>query len=471
MNKTKSIRTQIILFYAFILIITLIFQIVINLYTSKNVFIKEKSNQIESLFSDIKSNYSENDEKLSNILNKATESYNIKVIIADRKKIIYTNEVYPQVHNIDPRFLGGVEFRENPKAKLSINDKNDTGLISLSGYFIYNNEYRYVLLESRLEPINNSIKIFSKISIIVSLVVLLFALIGGYIFATKIVNPIKDIQNIAENVSDLNFSLLASENKDITELYSLSKSINKMAKRLESTILQLKNDINVKEKTENMRKEFIANVSHEMKTPLTLLIMYSETLKDDIDGIDKDYYLQTIMDEAYRLDLMVKSLLDISSIENGFTKVKLEDCNLSQLCNYILSKFSIIFNDYDIDIDIQDYIFVKCDGYFIEQAIKNYILNAVSHTELNKKIKISLRKHENNAVLEVFNQGSNIPSDELDLIWQSFYRIDKSRVRNEENNFGLGLYIVKTIIEKHDGICDVYNKEDGVIFNFSIPII
>jgi signal transduction histidine kinase len=278
-------------------------------------------------------------------------------------------------------------------------------------------------------------------------------------------------------VAALKFDIKADESIGAAELSQLSVSINIMAERLEAMIVDLKEknerlrgDIDKQLRLDKMRREFVANVSHELKTPLCLLQIYSENLKNNIDAVDKDFYCDTIIEEVGKLDCMAKSLLDLSSIENGLSGVKPAPLNFPELCGRILSAADVLFTAVRPEISIQEGLSVMGDAYYLEQAVKNYLTNALSHTPPGGRLSVSLRRAGQSAVFSVFNEGNPIDKADAEQIWESFYKADKARVRDKDNHTGLGLYIVKTIINAHGGAYGLINQEAGVTFWFSLPL-
>jgi signal transduction histidine kinase len=283
-------------------------------------------------------------------------------------------------------------------------------------------------------------------------------------FARNFSRPIQNITEVARNVALMNFKVRAEENLSTTELRDLSYSINLMADNLKKLIsdLQTSNeklqaDFDKQIRLDKMRREFVANVSHELKSPLHLLLMYTENLKNNVDNIDKDYYCNTIIEETNRLNDMVKSLLDLSAIENGLEKMRKETLNLSELSENVISKSNLLFQKATVSASIEKDIFVEGDSRYMEQVIKNYFANAVAHTPENGRILITLMQKENDAIFSVFNEGSTIAEEDILHIWESFYKTDKARTREDETHVGLGLYIVKSIMQAHGGDYGVKN--------------
>ncbi|MBR3802972.1 MAG: HAMP domain-containing histidine kinase [Clostridia bacterium] len=254
--------------------------------------------------------------------------------------------------------------------------ENDS--LILQGKITSEDEVRYVLLSSSIESIDSSIAMFTKVNFYISAVILVAGLVCAYFVAKSINKPIKNIETVSEKISRLDFEQRADESVNTPELSSLAKSVNIMSDRLSSTIDELKTaneqlcaDIDARKRIEKMQREFIGNVSHEMKTPLCLLQMYGENLKNNVEGIDKDYYCQTIIDETERLNDMVKTMLEISSIENELYQVKTERLNFSELCRYTVNKMDIALNGADCRYEIEEDIYINGDEKYLEQAIKN----------------------------------------------------------------------------------------------------
>ena len=495
-----------------LLLTVLACQLVFGQFLSRGYFIARNERKIQELFTDIRKGYSDDPEVMSELTRRAENVYNINVlIVTGEHKIVYANRQSdgsfffnePALHfpegqqgqgsvpddeaqkDIPTGAFGSAvdDFSETPSVKKinSEKDKKDGAkydeMLLLLGKFSYDGSERYVSLWSSVESIDSSIQMFTGISAVIACAVLIIGLLIAYFVAKSMTRPIKNIENVSKKIAELDFEERADENVRTPELLSLAQSVNSMSEHLQLTIdnLKLANsklsaDIDNQKRIEKMRREFIANVSHEMKTPLCLLQMYSENLKNNIDGIDKDYYCQTIVEETARLDEMVKSMLDISSIENGLSALKFDEINLSELCKYTISKMSIMFEAMNFSYEIADNITVLGDDHYLEQAIKNYLTNAASYTENGKKINVTLKADDGNAVFTVFNEGSRIDEEKLPYIWDSFYKTDEARVRKDSVHAGLGLYIVKTVIDKLGGSCNVKNEDDGVSFSFSLPI-
>lgn len=483
------IFSSVLLFSIFIL------QLLFGVFLSREFFVLERKKEMNNLFAALETKYSDDVYELSSITEIAENIHNIKITVFDGNNVVYStrqsfdgfeffgqpfffdkNKTMPNdapPNNNPPIDFSG--FSENPEVKsLEFDEKS----FVLQGKISYNGSDRYILLSSSFESIESSVMMFTKVNSFISVVILAAGIVCAFFVAKSINKPIKNIESVSKEISNLNFAQRADETVNTPELRSLAKSINAMSDKLCRTIDELQTanaklsaDIDYQKRLEKMQRDFIGNVSHEMKTPLCLLQMYGENLKNDVEGIDKDYYCRTIIDETERLNDMVKSMLEISSIENELYRLNEERVNLSELCLYTVSKMDIMLSKADYETDISENIFVNGDSKYLEQAIKNYLSNAIAHTEENGKIRIKLYTEKGEAVFSVYNQGELIAYEKLPHIWERFYKTDESRVRNETAHAGLGLYIVKTVIEKMGGICSAENVNSGVLFEFRLPLV
>ncbi len=324
--------------------------------------------------------------------------------------------------------------------------------------------------------IEDSIRIFNSFTILIGFIFMIMAGLIMYFFSYRFTNPILEINRVADEISKLNFSQKVNIAND-DEIGDLGYSINKMSSQLEKSIkeLQLSNDklakeILYKNKIDTMRKEFIANASHELKTPLSLIMGYGEALK--LSGLDehtKAEYLEIILDEADKMNKLVHELLNLSQIDSGKKEFKFKEFSIKTLIEDTVKLFTLVFKDkmIDLQMEIEDYQ-VKSDYDQLQSVLTNMISNAINHIDGNKVISIKTKKMENGS-LRVFikNTGKNIPEDEVVNIWESFYKVDRARTRAYGGQ-GLGLSIVKSILDTLSYDFGVYNVEDGVVFYFEI---
>lgn len=331
-----------------------------------------------------------------------------------------------------------------------------------------------------IDNIKESTAIANRFMLYSGLIVLAFGLLITIIITNFISKPICKITEISSRMVNLDFDARYEDN-GIIELDELGDNINTLSEKLEKTISELKcannslrNDIRQKDEIENMRKEFLSNVSHELKTPIALIQSYSEGLKEGIseDKESQDYYLNVIIDEAGKMNALVKELTSLSELEFGNKMSDIERFNIVELINNKITSNDIFFKQNDIKVEFtkfDDSIFVWSDEFRIEEVISNYLSNAIHYCMGEKIIRISIDKLEDEKIrINVFNTGNNINENDIQHIWEKFYKADKARSRDYGGS-GIGLSIVKAIMEKLDMQYGVKNEPDGVTFYFELP--
>jgi len=252
----------------------------------------------------------------------------------------------------------------------------------------------------------------------------------------------------------------------------LSDTIKDNISRLKSANIELKNDNEKREQIDEMRKEFISNVSHEFKTPIALIMGYAEGLKEGIDDKnDRDYYCDVIADEAENLNRMVKKLLDLNRIEFGRETVSMDRFDVVSFLHNAVSPYNVIAEKNDIKLGVSTGapLYVWADEVLTKEALDNYLTNALDHAESEgqKRIDVYLEMQENKVKVCVYNTGKHIPEDSLERIWDKFYKVDKARTRKYGGS-GVGLSIVKAVTDAMGQECGVLNVENGVVFWFTL---
>jgi signal transduction histidine kinase len=251
----------------------------------------------------------------------------------------------------------------------------------------------------------------------------------------------------------------------------MSRQLERTITELKAANLELQKDIEKKERIDEMRKEFVSNVSHELKTPIALIQGYAEGLKEGVndDPESNEWYCEVIMDEAAKMNNMVKKLLNLNQLEFGNNQISMEHFDLSALLDGVLSSFQYMFEQKDVNLIVNkpDTLMVWADEFMIEEVISNYVSNALNHVNGAKVITVEAQSIDGRAVISVKNTGPLIPEDALDKVWIKFYKVDKARTR-EYGGSGIGLSIVKAIMDSHNKPYGVYNNEDGVTFWFEL---
>jgi two-component system, OmpR family, sensor histidine kinase VanS len=336
-----------------------------------------------------------------------------------------------------------------------------------------------ILVWIPMAEISESAAVSNRFTAIVALITIFITGLWTLYVSDKFTRPIKQINITTKKMAELDFS----QTLDITsedEIGQLSQSINHLSHKLKVTIgelnkknQQLEQDIDKGKRIDTMRREFVSNVSHELKTPIFLIQGYAEGLKNNIvtDEEKRSFYCDVIMEEAEKMDAIVKDLLNLSQIESGNMDLNKYDFDIEQLIEDVTKKLEPIFKEKDISIGTEIALnsLVNGDPIRIEQVIVNYMNNAINHVDSNKKIKVTAEEKNSKVRVSIFNTGQHIPEELLERIWISFYKIDKARTRSYGGT-GLGLAIVKAIQQAHCNEYGVMNIEDGVLFWFDIDL-
>ncbi len=344
-------------------------------------------------------------------------------------------------------------------------------------YGVEPNMREYMLLRIPVESIRESVEISNRFVAYVGIVVSVLAILISTILAKRLIRPLLELVELSSKMSNLDFNAKYKRH-DKDEIGILGQSMNELSEKLESTISELKSannelqkDIEQKVQIDEMRKEFLSNVSHELKTPIALIQGYAEGLAEGIndDAESREFYCEVIMDEANKMNKMVKKLLTLNQLEFGQNQILMERFDLTALICGVIQSVEILCKQNGITIEFteQKPIFVWGDEYQMEEVITNYISNAIHYAVNEKKIIVSLLKKEHTVRVSVFNTGIPIPEEELDKVWIKFYKVDKARTR-EYGGSGIGLSIVKAIMEAHHKEYGVRNFENGVEFWFEI---
>ena len=376
---------------------------------------------------------------------------------------------------------GAVE-KPNTRVSSPINVTNNSYLECFG--FLSDNQTAF-FLAIPIESIKEPIDLFNKVLVVVSIVALVLGSIAIFLLSNSLTKPLLELADISKKMSRLEFENKYAGNSE-DEIGILGKSMNELSFKLEKSIKELKNanyklkkDLEKKEELDLMRQEFVANVSHELKTPISLIKGYVEGLETEGIADSKEkryYYLSVIKDETDKMSSMVRQLLDLASLERGMEELDITRINLKEVVLGVAGSFDIKINDNNIklEIDIDDNIFVWTDGYKLEEVIRNYLSNAINHVDYNKVIKISADDTGNGfARLRVFNTGVQLSNDDLNKIWDKFYKVDKAHTRSYGGT-GLGLSIVKAIAKQLNTNCNCENAEingmKGIEFYFDFSL-
>lgn len=409
------------------------------------------------------SEYSENSE----ILRELTYKYNLRIIIKNNElETVFSNMFPAEKERLDDRLndmiTENIESLENDRYKFISHKDIKNVYVS----FVANLDSGYYLFVSiPATYVRDNIRYMVMFISLLGIVALFVSAFVSYILIRSMVRPIIDVSDVTEKITNMDFSEKCTYSQN-DELGVLSRNVNKMSYELEKNIENLKIEIEKERKIDEMRKNLIMNVSHELKTPIFLIQSYAEGLRENVvdNPEDKNYYCEVIIDESERMNIMVKELLDLAKLETGAEEIKIEKVRVSDIFDDFLSNNDIIIKKKNITVD-RDYdgVYLYADPVLVKRAVNNLIVNALDYVNDNGKVTVSAKSNEKECVLRVYNSGSHIPENEKENIWENFYKVEKSRKR-DFGGTGIGLSIVKAILDSHKGKCEVKNEDDGVAF-------
>ena len=338
-----------------------------------------------------------------------------------------------------------------------------------------------ILMRSALESIRESVKISNQFLLYIGILAIVVSIIIIIFVSGRVTNPILELTDISKRMTELDFEAkYHPRRKNQNEIDELGVHMNELSQTLENTISELKSannqlliDIEKKTQIDHMRKEFLSNVSHELKTPLALIQGYAEGLKECIndDEESRNFYCEVIMDEAEKMNLMVKKLLTLNQLESGGETVTMERFNLTELITGVLHSVEILLAQNGITIIEcpSEPVYVWADEFMVEEVVTNYLSNAIHHAKGEKEISIRYQVKENLIRVSVCNTGDAIPHEDVDKIWTKFYKVDKAHTR-EYGGSGIGLSIVKAVMDAFHRECGVINHENSVEFWFELDM-
>ncbi len=333
------------------------------------------------------------------------------------------------------------------------------------------------IMSMPLTSIRESVILSNRFTTFVGAVALGFGSVLMYFVTRRVTNPLLRLAVLSERMSELDFEA-KYEGGHQDEIGVLGRSMNTLSDKLKETIgalqeanRQLQHDIEEKIQIDEMRKEFIANVSHELKTPIALIQGYAEGLTEGMaeDAESRDYYCEVIMDEAAKMNQMVKQLLTLSALEFGNDAPVWEQFDLAELIRDLLNSSRILIEQKGARViwEEEGPLPVKADEFKVEEVMTNYLNNAINHLDGEKIIRIQTERMQSKVVVRVYNTGQPIPKEDIPNLWTKFYKVDKARTRAYGGS-GIGLSIVKAIMDAHHQQCGVENKDGGVEFWFTL---
>ncbi len=372
-----------------------------------------------------------------------------------------------------------LESSESPFYVLQLvtNSRMSVDYLDLWGFLDNGNPF---FIRTALEGIRDSVEIANRFLAYVGLAASLASGLLIWIVSKKVTDPILELAHISERMAHLDFDA-RYQGKSFNETAILGNHMNEMADALETTISELKTannalqrDIERKNEIDEMRKEFLANVSHELKTPLALIQGYAEGLREGIseDVESREFYCDVIVDEADKMNRLVKKLLTLNQLESGNEVISMGRFDVAALIENYIQSAEILIRQSGGTVRFKETgpVYVWGDEFKTEEVVMNYFSNALNHLSGEKIVDIKLKKKEKLVRICVFNTGEPIPEEALPHLWEKFYKVDKARTR-EYGGSGVGLSIVKAIQESMNQGYGVVNYTNGVEFWFEMELV
>lgn len=491
-DKWKSVRFRLFIVLCIVIMFLVICLVTVNSLVLGNFYLYSKTNTIKDVYQKINDYYTNPtlDVNLEDELKKIAYRNNFDILIktdtnlslfsTDRDFLESLNRITEmlQMQNEHYNQADVIYSDENMEIRKVTDTANNLNYILLSGKLV-NGYSLYIRIP--IAPIEESVKISNNALLMIGILTIFIASFVASFISRKFTTPILQLNDITKKVANLDFSQKYRITDSDDEINELGKNINTMSDKLEATIKQLRDnnielekDIEEKSKIDDMRKQFISDVSHELKTPIALIQGYAEGLVENVntDEESRKFYAEVILDESNKMDRLVKQLLELMKLEYGKREFNDAQFDLVELIKEVIRKCNVMLEENKIEVVFQEEnpIWVYADDFYIDQVVTNYFTNAIKHAEEvdgKKQIQITIEEKEQTYRVCVFNTGKQIEEENLDRIWGRFYKVDSSRNR-ENSGSGIGLALVKAIQNNYQNDYGVENKENGVEFYFEI---
>lgn len=494
LQKSKSIRIKLFTSLCIVIVLTILFLIIINNLVLETFYIYNKKEVVKDIFEQIDNKYNNLDslEEIEEFIKFESSKNNLDILIYNKTNNIMITNDKTRIDSMQ-RLKNIIEINENSKfgetlynaqnvviktAKDNLNNRNYIVLMAKLG------DSTELYIRTPISAIKESLRISNKVLIMVGAISVIVSGVIASIVSKRFSNPILELNNIAKQMSKLDFSKKYVPSESDDEIDELGLSINMMSDKLEETINELRKnndelerDIKQKSKIDEMRTQFISDVSHELKTPIALIQGYAEGLVENVneDEESRKFYAEVILDEADKMDKLVKQLLELMKLEYGKREFNNDKFDIVSLITEVLRKCDVMIKEHNISVTFKNEkpLYVYADDFYIEQVLTNYVTNAIKYSEEvngKREIKIEVIEEVNGMCrISVFNTGKNFSEDEMKKIWGRFYKLDASRNR-ENGGTGIGLSLVKAIMNNYNNQFGVQNRVDGVEFYFELKM-
>mgnify|MGYP000336747267 FL=1 len=485
----KSIKIRLAVTYIGIMCLSLAVMLLVNSLFLEKFYLRKKTESLKKVYNTMNDTsdtryYSSlaDDEKFkqhcdeNNLSMIVVEDVTSRILFAYAKN---SERLYSEIQfGVLDDFVRGkreiLEATDNYIVEKKTDDVKAMDSVNMVGVLDNGNGF---LITTPAQSLKDSALISNVFYLYIGLFTIFISSVVIWFISRHITRPLQQLSELSKEMANLNFDAKYTSTSE-DEIGVLGNNLNRMSGELEKTISELRTannelqkDIEKKEQIDEMRKEFLSNVSHELKTPIALIQGYAEGLQECIndDQESREFYCDVIIDEAAKMNNMVKKLLSLNQLEFGNDTVNMERFDLTELVKGVVQSAQLLASQKEAEIRFlqEEPISVWGDEFKIEEVVTNYVSNALNHVDFEKKIEIKAVKRGDVVRLSVFNTGARIPEEDLDKIWIKFYKVDKARTR-EYGGSGIGLSIVKAIMDSMNQKCGVINYENGVEFWFEL---
>ncbi|MBQ6660609.1 MAG: HAMP domain-containing protein [Lachnospiraceae bacterium] len=484
--KRVSFRFKMLVAFSVLTIVSiggvwLLFRMLVDDF-SKNKYIRDIEAAYDSLNEQFRSRNELTNADMSEIESGVGRHY-VLFLYAAKARIQYTTVNTREAWYRDPIMCYSgyrTKIGEEEPEMVSKHEKYNVYLLSdtIDAYGKLDNGFT-VLLRANYDSVLRDNRAMTDWLFILGLFVLAVTTLFAIVISITVTKPIKQMSAQAERMAKLDFSARCKvDGQD--EIGVLGGALNQLSEQLEQTVMELKNanselqsDLEYRTQVDEMRSDFIANVSHELKTPIALIRGYAEGLTENVsdDPESRAYYCSVIADEADKMNRMVQKLMVLNQLEFGGNQVEYARFDVVSVIAGILNSTEVLRSQKGISLHFREEepVYVWADEFMVEEVITNYVSNAINHASKSKELAVSVERKETVARISVYNTGELIPETDIDKIWIKFYKVDKARSR-EYGGSGIGLSIVKAIMDRHHQKYGVANHENGVEFWFELEL-
>lgn len=485
----KSIKIRLAVTYIGIMCLSLAVMLLVNSLFLEKFYLRKKTESLKKVYNTMNDTsdtryYSSlaDDEKFKQYCDENNLSMIVVEDVTSRILFAYaknSERLYSEIQfGVLDDFVRGkreiLEATDNYIVEKKTDDVKAMDSVNMVGVLDNGNGF---LITTPAQSLKDSALISNVFYLYIGLFTIFISSVVIWFISRHITRPLQQLSELSKEMANLNFDAKYTSTSE-DEIGVLGNNLNRMSGELEKTISELRTannelqkDIEKKEQIDEMRKEFLSNVSHELKTPIALIQGYAEGLQECIndDQESREFYCDVIIDEAAKMNNMVKKLLSLNQLEFGNDTVNMERFDLTELVKGVVQSAQLLASQKEAEIRFlqEEPISVWGDEFKIEEVVTNYVSNALNHVDFEKKIEIKAVKRGDVVRLSVFNTGARIPEEDLDKIWIKFYKVDKARTR-EYGGSGIGLSIVKAIMDSMNQKCGVINYENGVDFWFEL---